>query len=435
MMVLKYSLRVYALLQLINISLTVAFSTTPSTNQQIQCVDCAIIGGGPAGLTASIAISKAAPSASIAIYERDNFQPKGATIIISDDGWESIKEMDPILVNKLKKTRVAITSLETKPWRGKEVKAATYTGSRLFLKKIKDTLSKIWLKIGIASSLRLLFKGAIRYAHLWHDVRTVLAARAKDVYPAGRNNPLLNPNCSLDNIQTINTSGETGARFAITVNENGQPKTVHAKLVIACDGSMSRVRSLLPNEPDILIDEQKSVWRGLTPKSANGKATFRTDKDTGRSAVLFPAGKGAGASWTVISHIQAGKSETQAQARSRLAKVIHDVDEDFKQAVDDSPFIIENKLFVRDFDKPWNSSYDGLAFAGDAAHPVRPTGEGIALALEDAKVLGEVVAKHGLGVEALRAYEDERFEPVKTISKKVRKEAQESITDNRVFKK
>jgi 2-polyprenyl-6-methoxyphenol hydroxylase-like FAD-dependent oxidoreductase len=426
-MVLKYSLCVYALLQLINISFTVAFFTTPSTNQQIQCVDCAIIGGGPAGLAASIAISKAAPSASIAIYERDNFQPKGASITISADGWESIKKMDPILVNKLKKTRVAVTSLENKPWRGKEV--VVYTGSRLFLKKIKDTLSKILLKIGIVSSLRLLFKGAIQYTHLWHDVRKVLAARAKDVYPAGRNDPLLNPNCSLDNIQSIDTSGEAGARFAITVNENGQPKTVHAKLVIACDGSMSRVRSLLPNEPDILIDEQKSVWRGIAPKSANGKATFHTDKDTGRSAVLFPAGKGGAASWTVISHVQAGKSETEAQARSRLAKVIHDVDEDFKQAVDDSSFIIENKLFVRDFDKPWNSSYDGLAFVGDAAHPLRPTGEGIALALEDAKVLGEVVAKHGLGVEALRAYEDERYEPVKMMAKKVAIDANRIIPD------
>ena len=147
-------------------------------------------------------------------------------------------------MDKLKKVRVAIKSIENKPWRGKEVRW-------LFLEKIKDTLS----------SLRLLFKRAIVYSHLWHDVGTVLAVRAKEVYPTGRENPLLNPNCTLDNIRTIDTSGEIGARFAFTVNENGRPKTVHAKLVIACDSSKSRVRSLLPNEPDILIDEQKSVWR------------------------------------------------------------------------------------------------------------------------------------------------------------------------------
>ncbi|OEU13141.1 hypothetical protein FRACYDRAFT_242785 [Fragilariopsis cylindrus CCMP1102] len=312
-------------------------------------------------------------------------------------------EMDPILVDKLKKVRVAIKSIENKPWRGKEVRW-------LFLEKIKDTLS----------SLRLLFKRAIIYSHLWHDVRTVLAVRAKELYSTGRENPLLNPSCTLDNIQTIDTSGETGARFAIIVNENGRPKTVHAKLVIACDGSKSRVRSLLPNEPDILIDGQKLVWRGLTPKSANGMATIYTDIDTGRSAVLFPAGKGGGASWSVISNVQAGKLETEAQARSRLAKVINDVGEDFKQAVDDSSFIIENKLFARDFDKTWNSSYDGLAM---------PTREGIALALVDAKVLGEVVAKHGLGLEALRAYEDERYESVKTMADNVEIGARNLIPD------
>jgi len=81
---------------------------------------------------------------------------------------------------------------------------------------------------------------------------------------------------------------------------------------------------------------------------------------------------------------------------------------------------------VRDFDKPWKSSYDGLAYTGDAAHPVRPTGEGTALAFEDAKVLGEVVAKYGLSVEALRAYEDMRYEPVKRISDEVRRLAKAS---------
>ena len=102
-----------------------------------------------------------------------------------------------------------------------------------------------------------------------------------------------------------------------------------------------------------------------------------------------------------MPHPSQFQKQLQAQARSRLAKVIHYTDDDFKQAVDDSTFTIENKLSARDFDKTWNSSYDGLAYVGDAARPVRPTGEGIALALVDAKVLGKVVTKHGLGLETL----------------------------------
>jgi len=419
----KYSFKVYAVLNLITFA--VAFST-PTKNDgastisnNVKYVDCAIIGGGPAGLAAAIAISKSAPSKTIAIFERDSFQPKGASIAISNSGWKSIKEMDPMLVKKIKKTSAPVNSVEIKPWRVEDK-----------MKKSKrDRILKVGLKI--ATFFLRLFKGAVNYTHLWHDVRTVLAGRAKEVYHAEDDGAdLLNLNCSLENVQPLNSSDEEtqqGARFEITVNENGRPKIVHAKILIACDGSMSRVRAILPNEPDTLIDEKKSVWRGITPKSTNGKATFYADKKTGRSALLFPAGKDAGASWTVISPVQAGKSETDAEARSRLAKVIDDLgDEDFKKAVNDSPIIIENKLQVRDFDKPWKSSYDGLAYTGDAAHPVRPTGEGTALAFEDAKVLGEVVAKYGLSVEALRAYEDMRYEPVKKISDEVRKQAKAS---------
>ena len=44
-------------------------------------------------------------------------------------------------------------------------------------------------------------------------------------------------------------------------------------------------------------------------------------------------------------------------------------------------------------------------------------------------MLGEVVAKHGLGLEALRAYEDERYEPVKMMAEKVAIGARNLISD------
>jgi len=87
---------------------------------------------------------------------------------------------------------------------------------------------------------------------------------------------------------------------------------------------------------------------------------------------------------------------------------------------------------VRDFEKPWNSAYDGLIYVGDAAHPVRPTGQGMALALEDAVNLGDLVAKHGLGVGAFRMYEQQRYQPIKDISNKIRKAAEESYERNHV---
>ena len=87
----------------------------------------------------------------------------------------------------------------------------------------------------------------------------------------------------------------------------------------------------------------------------------------------------------------------------------------------DTDFIIENKIFVRDFDKPWESAYEGLVYVGDALHPVRPTGQGIGMAFEDAKVLGDVIRKQNdINDAALRDYENTRYIPVKVLSKEIR---------------
>jgi 2-polyprenyl-6-methoxyphenol hydroxylase-like FAD-dependent oxidoreductase len=420
----KHTLCIYALFQL-TIASTEAFSVTPGGEslaagrpKVIQCVDCAIVGAGPAGLSASIAISKSAPSTSIAVYERDSFQPKGASVSIFPTGWVSLEELDPVLVPRLKKTGTPVFAAVIKQWKG------------------GDNANADAEAVGEGTEEKEKEPTVFAYAHLWHDIRMVLATRAKEIYPISNSNgnDIFHLNSSLVDIKPLELDDETnhnGARFEITVNENGQEKIMQAKFLIACDGTMSKVRSLLPNEPDILIDEKKSVWRGCVPTlSTKGKATMWADKDTERSALIWPAGKDAGASWTVISKVQDGKAETVEEARSRLLSVIDDMDEDFKQVVVDSPMVIENKLHIRDYDKPWKSSYDGLVYVGDSAHPVRPTGQGTALAFEDCKVLSEKIAKYGMSVEALRAYEDERYEPVKAISDAVRQSANESYAKN-----
>ena len=97
-----------------------------------SAVDCAIVGGGPAGLSTAIALTKASPASSIAVFERDNFQPKGASISISKAGWISLKELDDrklnrkwkvkrfrrtrSLVSELKQSSTPVTSVEVKPW-------------------------------------------------------------------------------------------------------------------------------------------------------------------------------------------------------------------------------------------------------------------------------------------------------------------------------
>mmetsp|Transcript_13681 Transcript_13681/g.20828 ORF Transcript_13681/g.20828 Transcript_13681/m.20828 type:complete len:455 (-) Transcript_13681:178-1542(-) len=415
------------------VSLALNGGTVISSHSWGGCIDCAIVGAGPAGLATSIAISKSSPSSSIAIFERDDFQPKGASIQISRRGWKTIAELDSadgLLTRKLDETSVPVKSVESKSWKEEGKEASLEKPSRL-----KAFLSKTKVKL-----FNLFASRIITRVHLWHDIRVALWEYAVEQYTAGTKypQPLVHLNLNLEDIQVLSPSeSNDGARFILSFSNAVSKETlkVRAKNIVACDGVKSKVRSILPNEPNVLLAEEKSVWRGLAPNiSTSGKATFfRGARDTntsGRSGLIFPGGKNAGTSWTVISDVEDQRSESHEESKRRVMKVIESMGKGsdnfnlFKDVIDDSSIVIENKLFVRDFDKPWKSSYDGIIYIGDSAHPVRPTGEGTALALEDAKVLGQVIVKHGFCDEALREYENERYEPVKKISEKVRSQAE-----------
>lgn len=427
-----------ALLALFAIANSSAFSARTENNSRQQCIDCAIVGGGPAGLATAIAISNSSPSSSIAIFERDQFQPKGASIQISGLGWKSIDALDGdgLLMKKLKESSVKVTSVDFKPWKKKEDQAIVGRRARLrdFLTK---RLSKVKRKV-----MKTMASRVITRVHLWHDVRLILCEHAKNQYcgckNAGDNNgdgsqPLLNLGLHLENIQPLLPSEqEDGARYLLSFKNmiSGEELEARVKHIVACDGIKSKVRSILPNEPDVLLAENKSVWRGVAPSiSTSGMATFYGGNDAGQSGLIFPGGKNAGSSWTVISDVEDQRSNSEEESRSRVLKVVKTMGKDsdnfklFKQLIDDTSSVIESKLHVRDFEKPWESAYDGIIFVGDSAHPVRPTGEGTALAFEDATVLMTVISKFGLSDKAFREYESERYEPVKIISEKISQSA------------
>lgn len=131
-----------------------------------------------------------------------------------------------------------------------------------------------------------------------------------------------------------------------------------------------------------------------------GKALYFRGSASEGVASISPTGKQTGSSWTVISDEVIGKAELSEDAKERVLQVLESIDDYpfWKKIIADTDIIIENKLFVRDFDKPWASAYDGLVYVGDAPHPVIPTGQGIGMALEDAKVLGNAIRKRMVSV-------------------------------------
>jgi 2-polyprenyl-6-methoxyphenol hydroxylase-like FAD-dependent oxidoreductase len=192
------------------------------------------------------------------------------------------------------------------------------------------------------------------------------------------------------------------------------------------------------------LSEGRSVWRGVAPSlQCNGQATFfRGDGGSGGSAnisaLVFPAGAKGGASWTVIAPTVEGRAVDEADAQRRALASVEQATplagEGEKQgrvsspqllmaAIKGSSRVVEHRLAVRDFDHPagYGAVTDGLAFMGDAQHPVRPTGEGIALAWADAAVLGSTIAAMGrVGPDVLRAYEQARESEVREVSERVR---------------
>ena len=378
----------------------------PPALRNADAVDIAIIGGGPCGLATAIALSKAPclKDRTIAIYEKDGFKPKGASIQISSAGWQALKAMDLKVSKDIKATGTPVAGVRITSFTGEDRTPLPF--------KLVGGVIRFMRKF-----LRLR-RLALTKTHLWHDVRDALRRRARDRLGNGA----LQSGHELTSL--VEHPEHVALKFsASSIDGTSEARTVDvcAKIVLACDGTRSTVRALSP-EPSRLLDEGKSVWRGIAETvDCDGQATFYQG-DSGESGLIFPAGLGHGSSWTVIAPAVDGRSATNEDAQRRLAAALPDeTDPPLLQVIAASPRIIENKLVTRDFSQPWTSDVARVAYLGDAAHPLRPTGEGTALAFEDAWTIGHLAATSaGLEPATLRKFEEARRKRVRAVSEAVK---------------
>ncbi|KAJ1462695.1 hypothetical protein M885DRAFT_505730 [Pelagophyceae sp. CCMP2097] len=398
-------------------------------------VDVAIIGGGPCGLATALALRKASPFAKIAVFERNaELLPMGSSIVISKPGWAALKCIDPNACSQLKKRSAPIESLVIVPLAGEGAAAAPGFA--------RNALKVFGAVNAVLRVFRLPRFGIVR-SNLWHEVRSTLAARVVEV-------------CGPESLRKDHAleafSEAEGGGFALAFRGAGGLTPVHASIVLACDGARSDCRELAAREPAadaVLDDVGKSVWRGLTPTvDLRGRCTVLRDtvNSDGVLAITFPAGGGlgggGGASWTVTGPAVSGRALNADDARHRLLASLPPRDasnaplEALYCCVEEAPFVIENRLKVRNFGPgapAFCSNTNGLAFLGDAAHPLRPTGEGVALAFEDAWQLADIVkASPGSAVcaDALRCYEAARLPQVRQISELVKDRAEGYYTNS-----
>lgn len=414
-------------------------STLYDRNKETELLDVAIVGGGPTGLACALALlrassTSAAPRSSIGIFESDSFEPKGASIRLSNSGWKTLKCIDKGTYKDVRKGSVPVSLVDIRDFSGKN--------------KLPGPVVFVMRRL-VRPMLRLLRKGLVR-TNTWHDLRLSLKRGVESVGSelGYSSDDLIRTNARLF---SVDPASRSDGRVLLTFQDG---RKVAASTVLACDGTFSSVRKCLEifedennsekfRERHALIDEKKTVWRGNVPSiGTRGIATFFIAQKEAKvkvSGVLFPAsGKAGGTSLAIIAPTTlSGRAKNTEDARERLKKVLVDcgfaIDAQLMECIDAAETMLEHKIFVRDpvrFPDLW-SGYDQIAYFGDALHPLRPTGEGLAMGMEDAWTIGHLLGSSKTGrvtPEVLRSYEKERQDRVNAICMATRENAENFYT-------
>jgi 2-polyprenyl-6-methoxyphenol hydroxylase-like FAD-dependent oxidoreductase len=183
---------------------------------------------------------------------------------------------------------------------------------------------------------------------------------------------------------------DAGGVTALIETRDGQRMEVAGALLVAADGLHSAVRAQMhPAQPPIQWGGA-IMWRGTTPG--------------------VPVRTGASFAEITVDN-QGGWPQGDWNRRVALQEFIHHFDGwnyswlDVPAMLRGASDIFEYPMIDRDPVPTW---VDGrVALLGDAAHVMYPVGSnGASQAIVDARVLGAQFIAHGVGPQALRAYDD-----------------------------
>ncbi|CAL8461953.1 g1484 [Coccomyxa elongata] len=388
-------------------------------------LDVAIIGGGPGGLAAALALTRAVKGIRVKVFERaKKYRPLGAGVGMDVNGMKAIEAIDPALEQWFYANGWTVPVAKTFDERGNEVKSE---------------------KMDPGNSLKKYGKRGTILG--WYEIQSAFyrALPPDDVVFNSR----------FDSYEE-DSEGVT-VRFV-----GDSPAPVRAKVLIGADGYFSAVREqcLGDGPPDFA---GTVCWRARVEmkKPLEYSSWYFGAEKVG---LLYPISKDYMV-WTGSAPIrlvkEAGvefdptnggrfRASTQAiegvdNALERCLKVFAGYPEPFLDVVRDTDprAVAEHGIFTRPADAlPADGWGRGrVTLVGDAAHPVRPTGQGLNMTMEDAAELAWHVQQQGLTPEALRSFELDRIPRVGVIVKKAqqqgeaayKKHAKDASSDNRRF--
>jgi 2-polyprenyl-6-methoxyphenol hydroxylase-like FAD-dependent oxidoreductase len=221
---------------------------------------------------------------------------------------------------------------------------------------------------------------------------------------------------------------EVGCVHALVDSADGATERVEAVVLVAADGMHSAVRArMFPGEGGPRWGGAV-LWRGVAPgPQIRDGASFVVIGDERQRFTTFP--------------ISARDPQSGLQQHNWIAQLAFDphrgwrrgdwntqvASDDFVAPFEDWVFewldvpalirgadaVFEYPMVDRDPAGHW--VHGSVVLVGDAAHPMYPVGSnGASQAIVDARVLGAAFLEHGVGREALAAYQERRHGPMST---------------------